>query len=191
MTTTTHQNDATRSATPASASWPVRRRRRGGPATRYASAKAGTTMNAWSILVMNPKPTSAPAVTSHAVRPLSMALTVAYAAPTSSSVSSASGLLNRNIRAATGVTASTAPASRPAAPPNHRRTVAYSSPTAATPSSACGTRMLHALTPNRRAEISITHSAAGGLSTVIEPAASDAPKKAAFQLFVPACTAAE
>ena len=37
----------------------------------------------------------------------------------------------------------------------------------------------------------MTHSDAGGLSTVIEAAASDAPKKNAFQLFVPACAAAE
>ena len=46
------------------------------------------------------------------------------AAPTSSSTSSASGLLNRNISAATGVSASTAPAMQPAAgrePAPHRR----------------------------------------------------------------------
>ena len=42
-----------------------------------------------------------------------------------------------------------------------------------------------------RAERAITHSDAGGLSTVMELAASDEPKKNAFQLFVPACTAAE
>ena len=51
--------------------------------------------------------------------------------------------------------------------------------------------MLHELTPKIRAEISITHSDAGGLSTVIEFAASEEPKKNAFQLFVPASTAAE
>ena len=51
--------------------------------------------------------------------------------------------------------------------------------------------MLHALTPKMRAEISITHNAAGGLSTVMKLAASDDPKKNAFQLFVPAWTAAE
>ena len=61
----------------------------------------------------------------------------------------------------------------------------------ATPSSAWGTRMLQALTPNRRAEISITHSAAGGLSTVMKLEESEDPKKKAFQLLVPACTAAE
>ena len=42
--------------------------------------------------------------------PRSTARNVAYAAATSSSVSSASGLLNRKISTATGVTASAAPA---------------------------------------------------------------------------------
>jgi len=45
--------------------------------------------------------------------------------------------------------------------------------------------MLHELTPKARADISITHSAAGGLSTVMKFEASDDPKKNAFQLFVP------
>jgi hypothetical protein len=51
--------------------------------------------------------------------------------------------------------------------------------------------MLHALTPKTRAESSITHSEAGGLSTVMKLAASDEPKKNAFQLDEPAWTAAE
>ncbi len=51
--------------------------------------------------------------------------------------------------------------------------------------------MLHELTPKIRAEISITHNAAGGLSTVMKFEASEEPKKNAFQLFVPAWTAAE
>ena len=42
-----------------------------------------------------------------------------------------------------------------------------------------------------RADSSMTHSDAGGLSTVMKLAASNEPKKNAFQLFVPACTAAE
>ena len=46
--------------------------------------------------------------------------------------------------------------------------------------------MLHAFTPKMRAEISITHSDAGGLSTVMKFAASEEPKKNAFQLFDPA-----
>ena len=41
-----------------------------------------------------------------------------------------------------------------------------------------------------RAEISMTHSEAGGLSTVMKFAASKDPKKNAFQLLVPAWTAA-
>ena len=61
----------------------------------------------------------------------------------------------------------------------------------ATPSSAWGTRMLHELTPKSRADSSITHSDAGALSTVMKLAESKEPKKNAFQLLVPACTAAE
>ena len=100
-------------------------------------------------------------------------------------------MLNRNISAATGVSASTAPATSPAAAPNQRRTAAYSTPTVATPMRACGTRMLQELTPKMRADSPITHSDAGGLSTVIRFAASKEPKKNAFQLCVPAWTAAE
>ena len=44
--------------------------------------------------------------------------------------------------------------------------------------------------PNRRPDSSITHSDAGGLSTVMKFEASIEPKKNAFQLFVPAWTAA-
>ena len=51
--------------------------------------------------------------------------------------------------------------------------------------------MLHEFTPKMRAEMSMTHSDAGALSTVIEFPASSEPKKNAFQLFVPACTAIE
>ena len=51
--------------------------------------------------------------------------------------------------------------------------------------------MLHALTPKTRADSSITHSEAGGLSTVMKLEESNEPKKNAFQLSVPACTAAE
>jgi len=113
-----------------------------------------------------------------------------YAAATSASTSRASGLLKRNISAATGVSANTAPASRPAPAPNQRLIVQYRIPTAATPSSACGSSMLQLLKPNRRPEMSITHSDAGGLSTVMKLDASSEPKKSAFQLLVPACTAA-
>ena len=61
----------------------------------------------------------------------------------------------------------------------------------ATPISACGTRMLHELSPNSRTDKAMIHSDAGGLSTVIELAASEEPKKKAFQFREPACTAAE
>ena len=114
-----------------------------------------------------------------------------YAATVSSSTSSASGLLNRNISAATGVSARASPATSPAAGPNQRRTAAYSTPTQATPSRACGTSMLQELTPKIRPDSSITHSEAGVLSTVMKLAESNEPKKNAFQLLVPACTAAE
>ena len=93
--------------------------------------------------------------------------------------------------AATGVSARTAPATRPAPGENQRRTAAYSNPTAATPSSACGTRMLHELRPKTRADRSMTHRDAGALSVVMKFDESDEPKKNAFQLFDPACTAAE
>jgi hypothetical protein len=95
-----------------------------------------------------------------------------------------------NMSTATGVSASTVPASSPAPVPAVRRTAAYSSATAATPMSACGTRTLQLLSPNSRTDRPITQSAAGGLSTVIEPAASDAPKNHADQLCPPAWAAA-
>src|SRR5579875_3237821 len=107
-----------------------------------------------------------------------------------SRVINASGLLNRNISTATGVSASSAPASRAAVAPNQRRTVAYSSHTAATPMSASGTSIDHDEKPKIRPLSSIGHSEAGGLSTVMLLAESSEPKKKAFQLFVPACTAA-
>ena len=50
--------------------------------------------------------------------------------------------------------------------------------------------MLQLPKPKTRAESSITHSDPGGLSTVMKLDASSDPKKNAFQLFVPACTAA-
>src|SRR3954447_10883349 len=103
----------------------------------------------------------------------------------------ASGSLKRNMRTATGVTASTAPEIGPSPAENQRRTLANTTATVATPISACGTRMLQAFTPNTRAESDMTQSEAGGLSTVIALAASKEPKKNAFQLDEPACTAAE
>ena len=101
-------------------------------------------------------------------------------------------MLKRNISTATGVSAITVPASRPAAAdPVVRRTTWCSTPTVATPINAWGTRMLQLDSPNSRTERLIGHSASGVLSTVIEPAASLDPKKNAFHDSEPACTAAE
>ncbi len=83
------------------------------------------------------------------------------------------------------------PAIRPAAAESLRRTAAYTTATVATPISAWGTRMLHELRPNARTDRPMIQSDAGGLSTVIELAASNDPKNHAFQLCDPACAAAE
>ncbi len=122
-----------------------------------------------------PRPTSTPTSKIHRVLAVSSARTVAYAPATSRSTNSASGLLNRNISVATGVTASTTPAIRPAAGPYQRFTVAWSTPTAATPHSACGTSIAQLFSPKTRTDSAISHSDAGVLSTVIELAASDEP----------------
>jgi len=98
--------------------------------------------------------------------------------------------LNRNISAATGVSARTAPAIRPAAGPLLRRTVAYSSATAPTPINACGSSIVKALKPNSLPDSAITHRAAGGLSTVMALPESSEPNNHAFQSCVPACAAA-
>lgn len=142
-------------------------------------------------MARNANPIATPASTSHRVAPRSCALTTQYAATVSSSTSNASGLLNRNISTATGVSAIAAPASSPAQAEADLRTEAYTIATEPTPISACGTRIAHEFSPNRRTLSTIGHSEAGVLSTVIAPAASEAPKKNAFQLWLPACTAAE
>ena len=98
--------------------------------------------------------------------------------------------MNRNISTATGVRASTAPATRAAVDENQRRTVTYNSATVPTPISACGTSMLQTPKPNSRADNPITHNDAGVLSTVMKLDASKDPKNQAFQLSDPACTAA-
>ncbi|GAA3094945.1 hypothetical protein GCM10020254_45200 [Streptomyces goshikiensis] len=56
---------------------------------------------------------------------------------------------------------------------------------------ACGTRICQEPSPNSRTDSAIGHRAAGGLSTVMELPASEEPKKKAFQLSLPAWTAAE
>src|SRR5690242_16327165 len=158
---------------------------------RYVSARPGTTSITWSCLVKKPKPISAPHKTSHRVRPSVTARISAQTAATISKTRSASGLLYRNISVATGVTARSAPAINPAPGPKWRLTITYSSATETTPSSTWGSRIDQVLTPKIRALISIGHNDAGGLSTVIELPASDEPNRNAFQLLVPACTAAE
>ena len=50
--------------------------------------------------------------------------------------------------------------------------------------------MLALENPKIRPDSAITHSDAGGLSTVMKFDESSEPKKNAFQLLVPACTAA-
>ena len=102
--------------------WRRRRTREPGAATRYANAKPGIARNAWSSLARNAKPRARPTSTTQRVLPSSMARVNQYAPSTRQSTNSASGLLNRNIRVATGVVANTAPASNPAGAPNQRRT---------------------------------------------------------------------
>ncbi len=98
---------------------------------------------------------------------------------------------NRNISAATGVSASTAPAIRPATGLNRQRTAAYTTATVATPISTSGARIAHEFRPKTRTDSSIGHSEAGGLSTVMALPASSEPKKNAFHDLLPAWTAAE
>ena len=111
-------------AAPATSSPRTRASSRGGPASAYAAASAGTTIQPCSIFVMNARPTTAPAHARCLVRPDSIARSVNHADATSRSTSSASGLFTRAIATVTGVSASAAAASRPAAGPKARRTVA-------------------------------------------------------------------
>src|SRR5579862_8514645 len=175
LTTTGHHNDDTATTTAAPARCANRRRTGAGAASRYTSPNAGSTKNAASSLARKAKPTATPASASQRPDAFSVARTTQYAATTRSKVSSASGLLYRNIKAAIGVSANTPPAINPAASPNQRFTAAYSTQTAATPSSASGTSSDQLLTPKRRAEMSMTHNAAGGLSTVMKLLASKEP----------------
>ena len=123
--------------------------------------------------------------------PASSARSVAHTASAMRSVSSASGLLKRNISAATGVSASAAPASSALPWPNQRRTVAWTTATVPTPRSTCGSSMANELSPRSRTESAMTHSEAGGLSTVMALLASKLPKRKAVHDTLPAWTAAE
>lgn len=190
-TTATHQPPDTAAASPASSSCPSLRRSRVGAQTAYSRASGGRMTNACRVLVRKPRPIAAPAATSHPVRAPSRARSTQYTVMVSSRVSSASGLLKRNISAATGVSAKAAPLSRAAPAPNWRRTAAYSTAVVPTPIRAWGTRICQEPSPNSRTDSAIGHREAGGLSTVMEFPASEEPKKKAFQLSEPACTAAE
>src|SRR6476661_8353218 len=93
--------------------------------SRYAKPKLGNTRTACSILARKPKPTAAPAPTiHHRLAFCSHARCTQYAPATNNSTSSASGLLKRNINAATGVSAKTVPANSAAEGPLARRTAA-------------------------------------------------------------------
>src|ERR1700744_2994637 len=76
-----------------------------GAATMYTIAKPGSTRNACIIFARNANPSSAPTPSSQRVAAPSSARTRQYADATSRQTSSASGLLNRNISAATGAPA--------------------------------------------------------------------------------------
>ena len=160
---------------PPASSWPTALPRPRGATHRYAAAMPGTTMSAAAIFVSNPRPTHRPERTSQRVRPSSSARTRNHSAATEHRMSSASGLLWREMATAIGVVASAKPATNPAARPNRRRTRSYTSATDATPISACGTSMLSEWKPKALTNATCTHSASGGLSTVITPAWSKEP----------------
>lgn len=110
---------------------------------------AGKTINPSSIFARNAKPSATPASISHRTLACRSARIVQYAPAVISRTITASGLLNRNINATTGVTAKTAPASSPA--PRLCAalvTAPYISATVATAMSACGISMLALLNPN-------------------------------------------
>ena len=71
-----------------------------------------------------PRPMKTPTIMNHFGEACSIDFIVAQAPSAMSRSSSASGLLKRNISTATGVSARTTPAMRPAAAPKWRLTVA-------------------------------------------------------------------
>src|SRR3954469_17440501 len=204
-TATGHAAETTTIETPASASCPSRVSSRGGPASTYAAASAGTTIQPWSIFVMNARPTTTPHHSRNLVRPVSIARTTSQAEATISTTSSASGMSTRAIATVIGEIASAAAAASPATGPNTRRTVAYSSATAAIVSSACGSSMLNDENSKARADRPMSQSESGGLSTrmkrtgprrsgglsaVRKRPGSSEPKNIAFQLSLADFTAA-
>ncbi len=96
--------------------------------------------------------------------PVSIARTVAHAEHTSSSTSSASGLLKRLISTVTGVSASISAASTAARGPSVRRTASWSTTTEATPQSASGSSIAKLEKPKTLAESAIIQIDSGVLS---------------------------
>ncbi|SKY41955.1 Uncharacterised protein [Mycobacteroides abscessus subsp. abscessus] len=86
-------------------------------------ASPGTISITCSCLVRKPNPTNTPTRIIHRSRPVSTAFRHAQTAATINRMSSASGLLKRNIIAATGVSANVAPARMPAQWPKYLRVI--------------------------------------------------------------------
>ena len=185
-TASSHQPADTTIATPAASSCRMRRQSVVGAAHRYAAASAGQHEEGLQHLRQEPEARGTPRRAAASASPPSRRRrVVAHAAATISSTSSASGLLNRNISTATGVSARTAPASSPAAGPAHAAHRRVEQRHRARRPSAPAGRACSTTRSRRSARTgAITHSEAGGLSTVIALAESSEPKKNAFQLCV-------
>ena len=161
-----------------------RSRRRRGDQVDQGERRAGRAAPAASWSGTRSRPAT-PASASHFVRcAFSVARGERSRRPASAAgTSSASGLLKRNISAATGVSAIAAPASSPAAGPNRPADgqVEHARPSRR-PSAprAPGSTTRQAEEPHRQRHRAT--ATAGGLSTVMELPASEEPKKNAFQL---------
>ena len=89
------------------------------------------------------------------------------------------------------MSAKAAPAITPASGPSCRLTAACSMRTDATPASAWGRSTANGLSPRIRTDRPIAHTDTGGLSMVMNDAASSDPKNHADRLWLAACAAAE
>lgn len=171
----THQPDASRIEPMETAASRSLRLHGVGENAKRASAKPGTMRSTWNCLVRNPRPTRPPASASSAVLArfppreagFASARRTQSAASVMSSTSRASGLLNRNVSAATGVVTNRAPASTPNHVPQTRRAIRKTMNVVATPMIAWGSRIEKELSPNRRTESAMSQMDAGGLSTVM------------------------
>jgi hypothetical protein len=144
---------------------------------------AGTTRNACSILVRNASPTSAPASASQRTgcRTDSMARSVAYAEPTSSSVSKRVRVVepehqHRDRCGRQHRTGDQAGGRRARRTPDR----GVQQPDRSDALQRLGDQQAPRREPKSRIDSAIGHSASGVLSTVIELAASEEPKKNAF-----------